>query len=131
VNDDSSPDTLLDVLGNERSRQILALASVEPIAAKDIQEYCEVSLPTVYRHVDLLVDFDLLQERTVIDSDGNQKREFQTNLDQLTVEIADGTITVDVSFSHEMVDQYDRLWGDVDRSDGEEARSPSRQTPTE
>lgn len=89
-------DHLLDLLGNDLNRRIIALTSEEERPADDIAERCDASLPTVYRHVDDLRSADLLLERTEFDSNGNHFKNYRTSLESLTVTLADGDLQVTV-----------------------------------
>ncbi|MDX1748356.1 MAG: helix-turn-helix domain-containing protein [Halobacteriales archaeon] len=54
------PETIFDVLGSEHARSILTVSSQEPMDAEALAEACDTSLPTVYRRVNALQEYDLL-----------------------------------------------------------------------
>lgn len=119
-----APDDVFDVLASDTAREVLALASVRAVSADDLAEHCEVSLPTIYRRTNALVEYDLLAERTEIDEHGNHYKTFETTLDRLCVEIEDGTIDVDVETSRDLVDQFEQFIDDLgpeadDHEDGD------------
>ena len=62
-----NPDNVIEVLASSESRRILAAASVRPVSAEELEVICEVSLPTVYRRINVLVEYDLLSEEQAID----------------------------------------------------------------
>ena len=88
--------TLLDLLGAELNRRILALTSEEYRAADTVADHCDASLPTVYRHVDDLASAGLLTERTQYDEEGNHYKTYAATLTELTVSVSDGELAVDV-----------------------------------
>jgi len=110
------PETIFDVLGSERARRILALASVQPVSADRIAEHTDMSLPTIYRRVNALEEYDLLEADTRIDTDGNHYKTFETNLERVCFEIEDGGFDVDIRLRRDMVDQFEEFWGDLESS---------------
>lgn len=104
------PETVFDVLGSEHARQILALASLEPMSAEDLADHCETSLPTVYRRVNALLEYDLLREETQIDEDGNHFKLFETNLERICFEIEEGGFNIDITLRRDLTDQFDEFW---------------------
>lgn len=110
------PESVLDVFGSEYARQILALASVEPMSAEELAEHCDVSLPTIYRRVNALLEYDLLQEETEIDADGAHYKVFETNLKRICFEVEDGGFAIDIELEQDVVDQFTDFWDDLDES---------------
>ena len=96
--------TLFELLGDELARKILALSSVERLSADAISDRCDSSQPTVYRRLDELQDYDLLEEYTEYDADGNHYQTYGCRLDEVAVGIDEGTFTVDVQLRREVVD---------------------------
>lgn len=92
----TSADDLLNLLGSDLNRRILALTSEEERSADAIAERCEASLPTVYRHIDDLRSAGLLTDRTEYDAAGNHFKRYGARLSTLTVTIADGDLQVSV-----------------------------------
>jgi len=91
----------------------------EPRTASELADDCGGSLPTVYRRVNLLVEYDLMREQRRIDDEGNHFR-FRTDADGLTVEFGSGDISVDVSSRSDLVDRFERFWTDLGAEDGSE-----------
>lgn len=96
--------TLLELVGDELARTILALTSVERLSADAISDRCDSSQPTVYRRLDELQEYDLLEEHTEYDADGNHYQTYGCRLDEISVGIDEGTFTVDVRLRREVVD---------------------------
>lgn len=110
------PETIFDVIGSEYARQILALGSHEPMSADELADRCGTSLPTVYRRVNALLEYDLLQEESRIDAEGNHYKEFETNLRRICFEVDAGGFDIDIQLRHDMVDRFERFWGDLEES---------------
>lgn len=113
------PDTVFDVLGSETAREILALASTRPMPAHELADACDVSLPTVYRRVNVLVEYDMLTEETRIDDDGNHFSAYDTNLERVCFEVEDGSFEVDIHLRRDLVDRFDAMWADLETDDTE------------
>ncbi len=111
------PETIFDVLGSERARRILSIASVRPVSAEQLASAIDTSLPTVYRRVNALVEYDLLRENTNIDEEGNHYKTYETNLQRVCFEVSDGGFTVDIQLRRDMVDQFQDFWTDLEGGD--------------
>ncbi|WP_324761121.1 ArsR/SmtB family transcription factor [Haloarcula montana] len=114
-NDDHS-DALLDLLGQQRVRQILAATSRDPQSAKELSEACDVAPSTIYRRVEEMLATDLLVERTRIESDGSHHSVYEANVDHLDVDIDDGTIDVSVVVREDAAQRFSRIWTDIRES---------------
>ncbi|WP_436900527.1 ArsR/SmtB family transcription factor [Halovenus halobia] len=109
-------DELLELLGQERVRQILSAASREPRSAKELSEECDVALSTIYRQVEDMVESELLVERTQLESDGSHHSVYEANIDHLDVDIEDGTIDVSVHVREDPAQRFSRIWSDIRES---------------
>lgn len=126
-----NPDTVFDVLGSEVARDILALASVQPVSAAEMAECCEVSDPTIYRRIQALQDYDLLAETTAIDDDdGHHHNRYRTCLEEVRVRVDEGQFDVDIEVTKDYTDKFAEFWDDletgvdVSRSETETAIPP-------
>ncbi|WP_255153155.1 ArsR/SmtB family transcription factor [Halorarius halobius] len=113
---DDHSDELLELLGQERVRQILAATSRDPRSAKELSEECDVALSTIYRRVEDMVASDLLVERTRIEADGSHHSVYEANVDHLDVDIEDGTIDVSVHVREDAAERFSRIWSDIRES---------------
>lgn len=94
---DPSADELLDLLGSDLNRCILALASEEDRSADAIAKRCDSSLPTVYRHIADLRSAGLLSERVAYDAAGNHFKVYRTAVDAVTVRLDEESIELSVA----------------------------------
>lgn len=86
---------VLDCLGDEVSRSILAAAVPEPRAASDLAERCGVSRSTVYRRLNRLVDLGLVDEIARTDTSARAgSSAFQTTTEGLVVDIQEAGLSV-------------------------------------
>jgi len=106
-------DELLELLGQERVRQILAATSQESRSAKELSTECDVALSTIYRRVEDMITNDLLVEQTRIESDGSHHHSvYEAKVDHLDVDIDDGTIDVSVHVRENASERFSRIWSE-------------------
>ena len=113
---DNRSDEILDLLGEERVRQILAATSREPLPAKELSDRCDVALSTIYRRVEEMVAQDLLVEQTEIESDGSHHSVYEANVDHLDIEIDDGDIELSMHVREDPAQRFSRIWNDIRRT---------------
>jgi predicted transcriptional regulator len=113
VSRDDSADELLELLGEERVRQIIAATSREPLSAKELSDECDVALSTIYRRVEDMIAHDLLVERTQIQSDGSHHSLYEANVDHLNIEVNDGAIEVRMQVREDAAERFSRIWSDI------------------
>lgn len=106
-------DEVLELLGEQRVRQILAATSREPHSAKELSEACDVAPSTIYRQVEDMVANDLLIERRQFEADGSHHSVYESNVDHLDVDIDDGTIDVNVRVREAASKRFSRIWNDI------------------
>ncbi|MEF8777472.1 MAG: helix-turn-helix domain-containing protein [Natronomonas sp.] len=110
---DDSSEELLELLGEERVREILVATSREAMSARDLSETCDVAPSTIYRRVERMIEHDLLVERTQIESDGSHHSVYKANVDHLDVDIDDGTIDVSMHVREDAAQRFSRIWNDI------------------
>lgn len=115
------PESLVEVFESETARQILALASTEPRSANELADRCGVSSPTIYRRINALLAYDLLEEETRIDTDGNHYRTFETKISRISFEFEDGEVvpTVEREEEADIVDRFERFWSGLEEEHNE------------
>lgn len=113
MTDEWNPDGIFDVLASEESRRILAAASVRPMTAKELEQLCSASLPTIYRRLNVLVDYDLLSEEQLVDPAQEQSTQYSTDLQELSVTVEDGSFDVNIAFNKDRIDKFGELMRDL------------------
>ena len=103
-------DAMFEALCSDHAREILTAAYSEPRSAEELADYCDVSLPTVYRRVNALVDRDLLEETLRADPDGNHYTLYVSNLDSLEFELKTAGFIASVRFRRDIVDRFGEFW---------------------
>ena len=90
------PETVFDVLADERARQVLLRTAAAPRSARELAEACDGSLSSIYRRVGVLGEYGLLEEETRVDLDGNHYSVYRPAFEQLDVELRGGEIRVEL-----------------------------------
>ncbi len=110
------PDDIFDVLASEDVRRILVATSVQPMSAKELADICDRSLATIYRRVDAMTEHNLLSEELTVDADGTQYNEYRSDLNEITISVEAGELTVDVDIERDTVDRFAELIEDLEQS---------------
>lgn len=123
VSKEWEPDNIFDVLASETARRILAATSVRAMSAKELSELCDTSLPTVYRRVNALLEYDLLSEDLEVETDGTQYKIYANDLERIDIRVEDGSFSINIEIEKDAVDQFGELFSDLQTgagSNGEE-----------
>lgn len=107
---------VLEALNDEYARGILTATSQEPMSAKKLSEYCDASLPTIYRRIEELQEAGLLAERTEPDPAGNHYSVYAARLERFAVDLSDGEWEATVSRSEpsdDPADRFTRMWEEL------------------
>lgn len=115
MSEESTRADVLDVLGSEVNRDILALGSVRPLSAEELAEHCDVSQPTIYRRLDTLRDHGLVDAMVELDDDGNHYHRFRTTLEEATVTVEEGRFHVDLQLEKDYAGKFADFWRDLER----------------
>lgn len=108
--DDPDIETVAGLLEDQTVREILTQTSREPMPAATLKEHCEASGPTIYRRLERLRETDLVVERTRPDPDGGHHRQvYEPNLDRITIDLDDGSLSIRIERSERMDDRFTRL----------------------
>lgn len=93
--DAADPADVLDHLGDDVSRTILAACAADARSVGELAGLCEVSEATIYRRLNRLMNAGLLDERTRIDTRAvSGGKEYQTMVSSVDVGFDDNGIAV-------------------------------------
>ncbi len=81
-------DRLLDTLGNEHARAVLAAVFNDPCSVDEITARIDASQPTVYRQIDSLHSLGLLIERRGYE-DGTHYQTYEASLDTVKLQLGE------------------------------------------
>lgn len=122
-----TPMDVFDLFGDGLTRRILVLASEHPMSADELARTLDSSHPTIYRRINALLEYDLLNEQQQIDAEGNHYKTFETTLNRIAFEIDDGGYNIDIQMRQNLVDQFGDFWSNLgDTGVGEPTGTESR-----
>ena len=110
---DQPIEEVLDTIGDEHARDVLAAISVEPKSAKELAEECDLSLPTVYRRLEMLDEYDLVTDRTLVAEDGNHFKVYESNFESTVISLEDDEYRVRIYREENLPDRFSQLWDDL------------------
>lgn len=110
---DKPIEDILNTIGDEMARRVLIGVSENPQSAKELAANCDMSLPTVYRRVDLLKEYDLITEKTVVADDGNHYKQYQSNFDSTLISLGDDEFDVEIYRQENLPDRFTELWDEL------------------
>lgn len=111
--DDRSIEDILDTIGDEHARRVLAAISREPKSAKDLAAECDLSLPTVYRRIEMLDEYDLVTDETLVADDGNHFKVYKSNFESTVITLEDDEYKVRIYREENLPDRFSQLWDDL------------------
>lgn len=94
-----SPDTegdLLELLGDEYTRRVLAAVTERPRSGNEVVEAANVSKATAYRRLGELEECGLVDSEMVFDPDGHHHEQFHAIVETVEVEFDSGAVSITV-----------------------------------
>jgi DNA-binding HxlR family transcriptional regulator len=113
VDENRSIEEILNTIGDEHARTVLAAISRNPRSAKELAEECDLSLPTIYRRLELLQEHDLITERTAVAEDGNHYNIYECNFDSTVITLEDQEYKVRIYRKENLPDRFGQLWDEL------------------
>lgn len=104
---------ILDTMGDEHARRILAALSGEPQSAKELSESVDLSEPTVYRRLKLLQDHDLVASQTLVADDGNHYEQYRCNFNSTVISLSGSDYDVQIYREENLPDKFSQLWDEL------------------
>lgn len=115
MEEDRPIEEVLDTIGDEKARDVLAAISEEPRSAKELGEALEMSLPTVYRRVEMLEQNNLVRSNTYVAEDGNHYDVYESNFDSTVIRLEDDEYNVRIYRKENVPDRFANLWDDLSK----------------
>jgi DNA-binding transcriptional ArsR family regulator len=85
--DDPSTAELLDLFGDEYTRQVFEAVAEEPRCGRAVAEVADVSRPTAYRRLNDLCDAGLVRTEIEVCEDGHHRERFEAVAGSLSVSL--------------------------------------------
>ncbi len=89
------------------------------MSANELSDTCDVSLVTVYRRLEKLVEHDLISEQDELAPDGNHFKKYKTSVEHIDIRLDQGDFKVNVrsSMKDDASDRFKRMWDNIRRED--------------
>jgi len=111
--DEQVIEDILDTIGDERARGVLASLGEGPKSAKEIGDHLELSLPTVYRRLELLQEHELVKAEQVVADDGTHYQRYECNFDSTVIRLRDDEYDVRIYRTDSLPDRFSTLWDEL------------------
>ena len=111
--DDRTIEDILDTIGDRHARKVLAAISRESRSAKELAEECDMSLPTVYRRIEMLDEYDLVKDRTLVADDGNHYKVYESNFESTVISLREDEYQVRIYREENLPDRFSQLWDEL------------------
>ena len=113
MDDEKSNEEILDTIGDQHARRVLATISREPKSAKKLAEECDLSLPTVYRRIEMLDEYELVTDRTLVADDGNHYKVYESNFESTVISLEEDEYRVRIYREENLPDRFSQLWDEL------------------
>lgn len=101
--------TLGALLADDCARTILEATAQEPQSAAALADQCEASKTTVYRRLDELEEYDLLEVRQRPDDEGHHYKVYAASLDRAVITLTQDGIELSLSRRDRMTERFTRF----------------------
>ena len=113
MDDEKSIEEILDTIGDQHARRVLAAISREPQSAKELADECDMSLPTIYRRIEMLAEYELVKDRTLVADDGNHYKVYESNFESTVISLEDDEYRVRIYREENLPDRFSQLWDEL------------------
>lgn len=113
MDEDRSIEEILDTIGDQQARRVLAEVSRESQSAKQLAEKLDVSQATIYRRIDMLKEHDLVTEQTLVADDGNHYQIYECNFNSTVISLDDDQYDVRIFREENLPDRFTQLWDEL------------------
>lgn len=113
VRGDPTVEEILDTIGDRSARSILAAIGEKPQSAKELANQLDLSLPTVYRRLEVLQEHDLVTTKTLVAEDGNHYDVYESNFNSTVISLDGDEYDIRVFRQNHLPDRFSQLWEDL------------------
>lgn len=108
--------TILELLANENSRDVLRLTSKTEYSASQFSKELEIAPATIYRKLKQLEDAGMIRHvKTIMDYHGNEEKYYRCSIRRIIIDINNGKLSIQ-SEKEYLGDRIIRLWKRIARS---------------
>lgn len=111
--DDEEIRSIASLLADECTQTILSETVTEPMSADELSQICEASPQTVYRRLDDLLEYDLVEEELQPDSEGHHYKIYTATLDSADFTLGPDGFELSISHRDRMADRFTQFVDEV------------------
>lgn len=93
--------TLLELLGDEYTRQVLAAVADQPRSGSEVVDVAGVSKATAYRRLDDLQEAGLVDSAMVFDPNGHHHKQYHAVVESIDIQFDDSGVEITVETDNE------------------------------
>lgn len=108
--------SVLNVLGDPKTRRILAILSVEQHSVKELAETTDMSEPTIYRRISNLEDQNLIEKKAMISPNGVHYRTHEGRFSSAMIRLEEAQFQVSVVHDSSYGGSLATLWNEIRRT---------------
>lgn len=101
MTEDSDVRAISALLEDEYAHAILIQTSKQEMSAPELSEACNASVSTIYRRIERLQEYNLLDERLQLDRDGHHYNTYRARLERIEIELRNGEFDIKVTYREE------------------------------
>lgn len=113
VDDECDVANIAALLADECARTILEETTTQPMSADELSQRCNVSPQTVYRRLEELRKYDLINEQTRADTEGHHYKVYTASLDRVVVDLTEDGFTLQLARRDRMADRFTQFIEDM------------------
>lgn len=113
MEDERPIEDILDTIGDQEARRVLAGVSQNPRSAKELSEDLDLSLPTIYRRLQMLQDHELVVSQMTYDEDGNHYKTWECNFDATVISLDDDQYNIRIYRRENLPSRFTNLWDEL------------------
>lgn len=98
MTEDSDVRAIGALLEDEYAHAILIQTSTQEMSAPELSEACDASVSTIYRRIERLQEYELLEEHLQLDRDGHHYNTYTARLERIDIELENGEFKIELGY---------------------------------
>ncbi|RBI59528.1 transcriptional regulator [halophilic archaeon] len=98
--------SIASLLADECTQTILIETVTDPMSAEELSDVCDVSPQTVYRRLDDLAEYNLIEEDLRPDAEGHHYKVYTATLDRVVIDLTSDGFELSLSCRNRMADRF-------------------------
>lgn len=103
-------ESVLNELGDPRTRKLLAIIDENSRSVKELAEELDASKATIYRRLEILEEHELVLRNVTVSADGNHYTVYESNFIRASITVEDEGFDVRVARKDEYPNRLTEIW---------------------